>query len=140
MMNVTNILKNINTEGKAPYPQFLPNYIIATCITFTIFLCLFNMHVFGQENKCRQLKEAEIMVTEQSCRTELREQLNDMGYQNAGITINHIFEEEGNVSYHIELHHKKLNKLSAEATDNILNALSNQYGLLLGDNLQIYIR
>lgn len=140
MMNVKIILRNVNTERKSSRLRLLFNYIIATSITLTVFLLLFSLHTSGQESKNRQLREAEILVTEQRCRTELREQLNSMGYQNAGITITHISESEGNTSYHIELHHKKLSKLSDEAANDLLSILMNQYSVLLGDALQIYVR
>lgn len=138
MMNVKNYLKNVNPKRKSS--RLLSNYLIATCITLTVFLFLFSLHASGQESKNRQLRESEILVTEQHCRTELREQLNSMGYQNAGITITHISEDESNTSYHIELHHKKLSNLSDESTNDLLCILMNQYSVLLGDDLQIYVR
>lgn len=130
----------IKRNKNAQCIKSLPYYIIFTCLTITTFLFLFSLHVSGQEAKRHQLEEAAIKVAETECKSMLREQLNQQGYENAGITITHVSDEDGVTEYQIEIHHKKLNKLSEEASTVLLQELSAQYQSLLDEDLRISIQ
>jgi len=114
-------------------------YLIFTCLTLTLGLILFSLHVSGQEMKKHQLQEAAISAVEQKCRTQLREQLNDLGYNNTGITVTHTIEEDGDISYQVALHHKKFTKMSSVEVSAFLSSLTEQYSTVFQEEAFFFI-
>lgn len=52
------------------------------------------------------------MALEDSCRTNLLERLDNMGYINAGVTVSSVTQASGSKTYTVLIHHDRIDSLS----------------------------
>ena len=97
-------------------------YILTVTLVVFIF-SMMTMSVNATEQKKLQHQNAYYEEMEDSYMTALRSELTAKGYRNAGITMTKIFYENGQREYTVKIHHKRMEKLSAEEQEELLAEL-----------------
>lgn len=69
--------------------------------------------------------------------SEIRAYLNEQGFVNSGVTLTRVVDEQGNRDYQVTLHHKYLEKLSAEEREIIFETIKAMAFGADGCNFQI---
>lgn len=100
-------------------------FIAATIILILISAFFITKTVRGQVDHELAACEKYYQVLEQEYVSEIRAYLNEHGFENSGVTLTRIIDEQGIREYQITLHHKYLEKLSAEEREAIFAAIKN---------------
>lgn len=69
------------------------------------------MTVKGQESRKARLEEKYYQEAESEYLREVRAFLQEEGYENSGVTMTKVYEEDGGRSYTILIHHRKISTL-----------------------------
>lgn len=86
-------------------------YMISLVVVGVLF-SIVTMTVNGQGEHDIAMERAFYEELEDSYTLRLRELLEDKGYCNAGITMTKIYETDGSREYTVQVHHKKIDRLS----------------------------
>lgn len=97
-------------------------YILTVTLVVFIF-SMMTMSVNAAKQKKLQHQNAYYEEMEDSYMAALRSELTAKGYRNAGITMTKIFYENGQREYTVKIHHKRMEKLSAEEQEELLAEL-----------------
>lgn len=97
--------------------------VITVLLVLVIVFCVKGI-VFCKENNERAKANRYYAVLEDEYLEEARQLLEEHGYQNCGVTMTRITEADGNREYTVVLHHRKLQKLSAEEKSAVISFLS----------------
>lgn len=134
---VLNIMYYKNQEGNKPYlilfkssqssggrtEYIMKNttknisFIVVTIMLILISTFFISKTVQGRVDIAAAEKERYFRMLEQEYVEEIRAYLNEQGYTNSGVSITRVVDEEGGREYQVVLHHKYLEKLSAEEKD-----------------------
>lgn len=98
-------------------------YIIAAILIVFIF-SMMTMTVNATEDKRLQHDNEFYEEMEDDYVTILRRTLTDKGYRNAGITMTKVFYEDGAREYTVKIHHKRMESLSTEEQECLLEELT----------------
>lgn len=90
------------------------SFIVVTIMLILTSIFFISKTVQGREDIETVEKERYFRVLEQEYVEEIRTYLNEQGYTNSGVSLTRVVDEEGGREYSIVLHHKYLQKLSAE--------------------------
>ena len=110
-----------------------------TLLFFIFVFSLFSLRAIGQEARENQLYEASCRISESNYVQKVREYLLKQGYENIGITINHIVDSDGSRSYRLWIHHRRLLRLSDGELADLVNELQRMGVSLPGEELSIRI-
>lgn len=97
--------------------------VITVLLVIVIVFCVKGT-VFSKENNERAKANRYYAVLEDEYLKETRQLLEEHGYQNCGVTMTRITEADGSREYTVLLHHRKLQKLSAEEKSAVISSLS----------------
>ena len=98
-------------------------YIVAAALVLFIF-SMMTMTVNATEDKKLQHQNAYYEDMEDNYVASLKSELTAKGYRNAGITMTKIFYENGEREYTVKIHHKRMENLSLEEQEVLLEELS----------------
>jgi len=96
-------------------------------ITFGLMIMAFMMmtlSVNATQSKRLQHENEYYEELEDSYVKELREELADRGFRNAGITMTKIFYEDGSREYTVKIHHKRMERLTKQEQNDLLAGLT----------------
>ncbi|MGN0386096.1 MAG: hypothetical protein ACI4EX_09450 [Lachnospiraceae bacterium] len=85
--------------------------IITVILVLISFLCIGGA-VSGQSTEKMRTKEQFYVDLENQYISEIRDMLNEEGYVNCGIMLTRTVLEDGSREYHMNIHHKRLAKLT----------------------------
>lgn len=97
--------------------------VITVILVLVIVFCVKGT-VFSKENNERAKANRYYALLEDAYLEEARQLLEEQGYSNCGVTMTRITEADGSREYTVLLHHRKLQKLSAEEKDVLISSLS----------------
>ncbi len=100
-------------------------FIASTIALILISAFFVTKTVRGQEDRETIACEKYYQVLEQEYVSEIRAYLNEQGFENSGVTLTRIIDEQGVREYQITLHHKYLEKLSMEERNEIFDVIKN---------------
>lgn len=69
--------------------------------------------VYSKEKQSRKEQEQYYRSVEAAYLSEVREWLGDNGYENCGVTMTKVIEEDGSREYTLSVHHHKISNLEA---------------------------
>lgn len=98
-------------------------YIMVGALILFIF-SMMTMTVNATEDKKLQHQNAYYEEMEDAYVDSLKVELTARGYRNAGITMTKIFYENGEREYTVKIHHKRMENLSVEEQNGLLEELS----------------
>ena len=98
-------------------------YLITIGLVIFIFATM-TMTVNATESKRLQHRNEYFKEMEEEYVRELRKELADNGYRNAGITMTKVFYEDGAREYTVRLHHKRMENLTIEEKQDLLDRLA----------------
>ena len=90
-------------------------FIIAFCTTGT---------VMGMEKGSIKVDEKYYRQIEQEYVSRVRSYLNDSGYDNSGVTLTKVLYEDGSREYTLNIHHKRLEKLTSTERERLKEELA----------------
>ena len=76
--------------------------------------------VLSQTKEGMAVDEAGLRILEQEYVSEIRTYLEMQGFQNSGVTLTWVMEEDGSRSYEVLIYHKNINKLSEVELEQLL--------------------
>lgn len=79
--------------------------------------------VMSQNEENITVDEKAFLVLEEQYVSEIKGYLETQGYGNSGVALTRVVDEEGNRSYHVVLHHKRLYKLDGEEQEALINKI-----------------
>ena len=100
-------------------------FIAATIVLIIISAFFITKTVRGEVDHEMIACEKYYQVLEQEYASEIRAYLNEQGFENSGVTLTRIIDEQGIRKYQITLHHKYLEKLSPEERAAIFETIKN---------------
>ena len=68
---------------------------------------------------------------------EIKELLNELGYENSGVNLTMVTDGEGNRSYQVKLHHKRISRLSQEEKAVLLATVEDMAFQVVGCEFEI---
>lgn len=95
-------------------------FYMITIGLFILSFMMMTMSVNATQNKRLQHKADYYEEIEDCYIKELREELADRGYRNAGITMTKVFYENGSREYTVKLHHKRMERLTKQEQADLL--------------------
>ncbi len=98
-------------------------YFVTIGLVILVFTMM-TMSVNATESKRLQHIDEYYEQMEDAYVRELREELTDSGYRNAGITMTKVFFEDGKREYTVKLHHKRMERLDEQEKQELLMHLS----------------
>ena len=98
-------------------------YMITIGLMIMAFMMM-TLSVNATQSKRLQHENEYYEELEDSYVKELREELADRGFRNAGITMTKIFYEDGSREYTVKIHHKRMERLTKQEQDNLLADLT----------------
>lgn len=98
-------------------------YIITIGLIILSFTMM-TMTVNATTNRRLQRIDENYKQMEETYVRELREELTESGYRNAGITMTKVFYEDGAREYTVKLHHKRMERLDEQEREDLLEHLS----------------
>ena len=98
-------------------------YIFTIGLVILTFIMM-TMSVNATASKRLQHKDEYYEQMEDSYVRELRQELTDSGYRNAGITMTKVFYEDGAREYTVKLHHKRMERLNEKERQDLLENLA----------------
>ncbi|MDD6812622.1 MAG: hypothetical protein PUD93_12345 [Lachnospiraceae bacterium] len=102
------------------------NYLfgITTVVLIVWILFCSTQTVMSQGKADAESLKQYYAAMEQEYLSDMEQILTDKGYQNSGITIRWVSDEAGNRVYTVMVHHQKIDKLSAQEQESLLEELS----------------
>lgn len=93
--------------------------IVSVILVFVIAFCISGT-VISQSGQASRIEEKYYREMEAAYVREVRSLLTDRGYENSGITMTHVTDEEGVRTYTVTIHHGKIDKLSEAEKQELL--------------------
>lgn len=93
--------------------------IITIVLVLLAALCMAGT-AFGKDQETDRERQQYYLETERDYRKEICGFLEEKGYRNSGVTVNRIWDENGELSYQVTIHHGKIEKLDAEEKQALL--------------------
>lgn len=89
--------------------------------------------VMGMEKGSVKVDEKYYRQIEQEYVCQVRAYLSDVGYDNSGIALTKVFYEDGSREYTLNIHHKRIDKLTSVEQEQLKNELTG-FANLIGQN------
>lgn len=89
-------------------------FVMVTVLIILSLWFFISEKVMSQNNGTVTVDEEAFLELEGNYLSQVKTYLEEEGFQNSGVALTRVVEEDGSRSYEITLHHKKLNKLSSE--------------------------
>ena len=99
-------------------------------VWFTVLLVLITVFcttgtVMGMEKGNVKVDEKFYRQMEQDYVSQVREYLNDEGYNNSGVALTKVYYEDGDREYTLNVHHKRIEKLTSAEREQLRQQLLN---------------
>ena len=95
-------------------------YWVATIVIMAGIIWGISFTVMGQSSEEDRFWDEYYYELETEYKASVREYMNEAGFANAGLTITHIVDGEGNREYSVKLHHSSLGYLEEDELAGIL--------------------
>lgn len=89
-------------------------FVIFTFVVSMVIAFFISGTVVSQADGKVTVDEESFPILEEEYVEEIKGLLDDLGYENSGVNLTMIADGEGNRSYQVKLHHKRINRLSEE--------------------------
>ncbi|MGN1181005.1 MAG: hypothetical protein ACI4SD_07305 [Suilimivivens sp.] len=93
--------------------------ILSVILVFVIAFCISGT-VISQSSHASRIDEKYYREMEAAYVKEIRSLLADKGYENSGITMTHVTDEDGVRTYTVTIHHGRIDKLSEAEKQELL--------------------
>lgn len=99
-------------------------FVLATiCLVFVSAFCITGT-VFSQTKPGAAELESYYRQQEKALVQEARDYLNQAGFQNSGVTLNRVVDEDGSIEYTMTIHHGKIDKMDEASRESLKKELS----------------
>ena len=89
-------------------------FVIFTFVVSMVIAFFISGTVVSQADGKVTVDEESFPILEEEYVEEIKGPLDDLGYENSGVNLTMVADGEGNRSYQVKLHHKRINRLSEE--------------------------
>lgn len=89
-------------------------FVIFTFVVSMVIAFFISGTVVSQADGKVTVDEESFPILEEAYVEEIKGLLDDLGYENSGVNLTMVADGEGNRSYQVKLHHKRINRLSEE--------------------------
>ena len=89
-------------------------FVIFTFVVSMVIAFFISGTVVSQADGKITVDEESFPILEEEYVEEIKGLLDDLGYENSGVNLTMVADGEGNRSYQVKLHHKRINRLSEE--------------------------
>lgn len=89
-------------------------FVIFTFVVSMVIAFFIRGTVVSQVDGKVTVDEESFPILEEEYVEEIKGLLDDLGYENSGVNLTMVADGEGNRSYQVKLHHKRINRLSEE--------------------------
>lgn len=115
------------------------SFLILTLVLISFIIFFTAGTVQGQEKGKEAFDAGCRHNLEQDYVKEIREYLNETGYENSGVMLTKVFDDEGIQEYTLKVHHKRFSFLSEDEKTNLREKMQNLAGEFGGEfsDLQI---
>lgn len=107
------------------YSKVYMIYVMGTIVFILAMFLLVKKNVVGREQSIQMDRMISVDVMEQEYIEEVENELSGFGFINSGVTMTKMMEGTEKFYYHIQIHHKDLDKVSFEERNGILYSLKN---------------
>ena len=97
--------------------------IISVFLILVIAFCISGT-VLSQSSHESRIEEKYYREMEKIYVQEIRDLLTDQGYENSGITMTHVIDENGMRTYTVTIHHGRIDRLSGAGRKELLSQCS----------------
>ena len=99
------------------------SFLISTIVLILVIVLCISSTVKGQNSKKLNIRSDYYNKIEDQYVDNIKSKLNDMGFEYAGVTLTKTINNEI-CTYTLQIHHKKLDKMSAEERNLVINKLN----------------
>lgn len=89
-------------------------FVIFTFVVSMVIAFFISGTVVSRADGKVTVDEESFPILEEEYVEEIKGLLDDLGYENSGVNLTMVADGEGNRSYQVKLHHKRINRLSEE--------------------------
>lgn len=97
--------------------------IVTVCLVLFSAFCITGT-VYSQSRVSERELEMYYREKEKEMVREVREYLNQEGYENSGVTLTRVAEADGGREYTLTVHHGRINRMDEEDRENLKKELS----------------
>ncbi len=126
---------------KQNYREKLVKDMFFAVITIVLVMCIAFMvseTVVSQADGKVAVDEEYYQVLEENYVDEIRSLLTESGFENSGINLTMTTDGEGKREYCVELHHKRISRLSAEQQEELLKEIENMGFQVMGCSFEVH--
>ena len=102
----------------------MKRYRFYLIIAFMLLISFFSLQVNGQGKNSIAADRMFYEELEEEYTKQLSDVLEKKGYRNAGITMTKVYYEDGRREYTVQIHHKRIDRLSDGEKQLLMNELS----------------
>lgn len=99
------------------------SFLISTIVLILVTVLCISSTVKGQNSKKLNIRNDYYNKIEDQYVDDIKSKLNDMGFEYAGVTLTKTINNEI-CNYTLQIHHKKLDKMSAQERNLVINKLN----------------
>lgn len=99
------------------------SFLISTIVFILVIVLCISSTVKGQNSKKLNIRNDYYNKIEDQYVDDIKSKLNDMGFEYAGVTLTKTINNEI-CTYTLQIHHKKLDKMSAQERNLVINKLN----------------
>lgn len=109
-------------------------FTFAVSMIIALFVC---ETVVSQADGRVTVDEECFPLLEEEYVEEIRGLLTELGYENSGVNLTMVADGEGNRSYQIKLHHKRISRLSDEEKTELLGTIESMAFQVVGCKFEV---
>jgi hypothetical protein len=122
------------------YREKMVKEVLFVVFTFAVSLVIaffISGTVVSQADGMVTVDEECFPILEEEYVEEIRELLDELGYENSGVNLTMVADGEGNRSYQVKLHHKRISYLSEEEKTALLATIEDMAFRVVGCEFEI---
>ena len=126
--------------GRINYRVKMAKDVLFVLFTIVLILCIaffIDATVEGQEEGKVTVDEEYYKVLESEYVKNVRCFLTEQGYENSGVNLTMVADAEGNRSYSLQLHHKKLANLTEAQQEELFEAVKEMSFQVVGCSFEV---
>lgn len=112
-------------------------FVIFTFVVSMVIAFFISGTVVSQADGMVMVDEECYPVLEEKYTEEIKDYLGNLGYENSGVNLTMVTDGEGNRSYQVKLHHKRIERLGEAERESLLQDIEDMAFQVVGCEFEV---
>lgn len=130
----------MRNAARRNYREKMIKEVLFVLFTFAVSMVIaffISSTVVSQADGGVTVDEEYFPLLEENYVEEIKDLLDELGYENSGVNLTMVADEEGNRSYQVKLHHKRIVRLTEEEKNALLETIEDMAFQVVGCEFKI---